>query len=75
MKATWIVVGVALIWAARYILACIFWPLTDCRRCKGQGKHFAWFGGKGWRLCGRCEGTGSRFRFGARAWTKLRGKP
>jgi hypothetical protein len=56
-----------------YVSSCIFWPYTSCGRCKGNGKHGAWWGG-GFRLCGRCSGSGRRLRTGRRIYNFIRSK-
>jgi hypothetical protein len=68
-----ILAGLALLWAAGYVAACAIWPFTNCRRCKGTGKHRS-PRGKAWRRCRRCKGTGTRIRGGRRVWTWLRNK-
>jgi hypothetical protein len=37
------------------------WPLTACWRCLGRGKFRA-PGGRSWRRCPRCGGSGERRR-------------
>lgn len=46
-----------------YITACAVWPFVSCRRCKGTGKLRS-PGGRAWRPCPRCEGSGRRVRVG-----------
>jgi hypothetical protein len=44
-----------------YISACITWPFKNCRRCEGNGKRPALFGGKAFRIC-------RRLRTGRKLW-------
>lgn len=67
-----ILAGVVLLLVAGYVLACAAWPFVNCRRCEGNGKRFAWWGAKAFRLCRRCHGTGRRPRIGRRAWNYVR---
>lgn len=55
---------------AWYVAVCAWWPLTNCRRCKGSGK-FRSPSGKAWRLCRTCKGTGTRIRPGRIVWDRL----
>ncbi|MER7001700.1 hypothetical protein ABT297_01410 [Dactylosporangium sp. NPDC000555] len=55
-----------------YALACWLWPFVPCRRCKGDGKRRALFGGKAFGICHRCDGTGRQLRPGRRALNYLR---
>lgn len=48
-----------------YLLASWVWPYTSCGRCDGAGK-FRSPGGKSFRRCPRCGGSGERLRWGAR---------
>lgn len=60
----------ALVVTACYILGCWVFPFTDCPACDGNGKHRS-PGGRTWRLCRRCEGTGHRLRLGRALWNRL----
>ena len=51
-----------------YVSACVTWPFKNCRRCEGNGKRPALFGGKAFRICRRCNGTGRRLRTGRKVW-------
>ena len=51
-----------------YVSACITWPFKNCRRCDGNGKRAALFGGRAFRICRRCNGTGRRLRIGRKVW-------
>jgi hypothetical protein len=51
-----------------YVSACVTWPFKNCRRCEGNGKRAALFGGKAFRICRRCNGTGRRLRTGRKVW-------
>lgn len=53
----------ALLAAAGYTAACIWWPFGTCRRCDGTGKHRSPTG-RYWRPCRRCDGSGRRVRIG-----------
>ncbi|WP_426505421.1 hypothetical protein ACPPVO_47205 [Dactylosporangium sp. McL0621] len=55
-----------------YALACWLWPFVPCRRCKGDGKRRALFGGRAFGICRRCDGTGRQLRPGRRALNYLR---
>ncbi|GAA0734622.1 hypothetical protein Drose_28930 [Dactylosporangium roseum] len=55
-----------------YLLACWLWPFVPCRRCKGDGKRRALFGGRAFGICRRCDGTGRQLRPGRRALNCLR---
>lgn len=72
MNATIVVVLIAAGWAVYYTSSCLFWPYANCRRCKGNGKARAMWGGKAFRRCGRCGGTGRRLRLGRRLFNLLR---
>lgn len=54
-----------------YIMACVVWPFSSCRKCGGAGRHRS-PSGRAWRYCNRCGGTGARLRAGRRAWNYLR---
>jgi hypothetical protein len=49
---------------AGYLLACVLWPFKACRVCGGRGQLYGFMGGI--RLCGACDATGLRLRFGRR---------
>lgn len=68
-----IAAGLALVWAAGYVVACAIWPFAACGRCKGTGKRRSPTG-KAWRRCGRCKGGGSRLRVGRHVWNYLHTK-
>lgn len=51
----------ALVLAAAYALFLLVHPQKPCRRCRGWGAQ-----GRRRKSCGRCGGTGYRFRLGAR---------
>lgn len=65
--------GLAAVWAGVYVVACAIWPFTNCRKCKGQGKHRS-PSGKAWRKCRKCKGSGTRIRGGRRVWNWLGNK-
>jgi hypothetical protein len=52
-----------------YAAQCLVWPFGNCRRCRGQGRHMAWWERKHWRDCRRCLGTGKRRRVGWRVFS------
>ncbi|TCO47982.1 hypothetical protein [Actinocrispum wychmicini] len=54
----------ALLVTACYLFTCVFWPFKACRVCRGHGQFYGLF--RGIRLCGACDGTGLRLRFGRR---------
>lgn len=49
--------------AAGYAISCLLWPITNCRRCDGAGRHRS-PNGKNWRACRKCKGSGGRIRTG-----------
>lgn len=54
-----------------YITACAVWPFTAHRPCHGTGKRRS-PGGKAWRPCRGCAGTGRRVRVGRRVYELFR---
>lgn len=46
-----------------YAAVCACWPYASCRSCDGEKVRAP--GGKAWRRCGRCKGSGERLRLGA----------
>ena len=50
-----------------YLVAAAVWPFTAHRRCNGTGK-LRGPGGKSWRGCRGCAGTGQKVRAGRRGW-------
>ena len=48
------------------------YPFTNCRRCKATGKRRSIFGGRGFALCSRCDGTGRQLRPGRHVLNYLR---
>jgi hypothetical protein len=54
----------ALLVTAGYLLTCVVWPFKACRVCRGRGQFYGFMGGI--RLCGACDATGIRLRFGRR---------
>ncbi len=74
-QAWLILIGVALLWAGCYALACWIWPFTACRKCGGAGRHKS-PSGKAWRKCRRCKGSATRIRTGRRIfdWLKVTSK-
>lgn len=67
----WIVGGLAALWLLAYPVACLIWPYGKCRSCGGSGRRHATFGGKGFRYCRRCKGSGARLRIGRRIFNHL----
>jgi len=59
--------------AAGYAVACAVWPLTAHRRCHGTGKLRS-PGGRAWRRCPTCRGSGAVIRLGRRVFESLRSK-
>lgn len=72
MMGALIVAVATLLWAVYYGLACLIWPFRECRKCQGVGKFRARWGGRGWRRCPRCKGSGERLRLGRRVWNYVR---
>jgi hypothetical protein len=59
---------VALLAAGAYGVGCWLWPYGPCPRCRGAGKHRAWWSQRAWRPCRKCKGSGQRLRTGRRAY-------
>jgi len=59
---------------AVYAAACVIYPLTAHGRCNGTGKLRS-PGGKAWRRCPGCKGTGTKPRLGARLLNTTRRRP
>jgi hypothetical protein len=70
VKGRLILLGLVLLVAAGYALACWWWPFTSCPRCKGTGRSKSPTG-KNWRKCRRCKGTATRVRLGRRVFNWL----
>lgn len=64
-------VALAALWAICYVIACVIWPFKPCTRCSGYGK-FPTPGGRSWRHCRHCQGTGAKLRAGRRIYNHLR---
>ncbi len=64
MTNGWVILA-ALVLLAGYALACAVWPFTAHGRCSGTGKLRS-PGGKAWRRCPGCRGTGTKLRIGRR---------
>jgi len=64
---------VVVVLAAGYVLAVAVWPLTRHGRCNGTGKLRS-PGGRAWRRCPGCGGTGTKIRLGRRVFEGLRSK-
>jgi hypothetical protein len=58
-----IVIGLVVLWYVVYRVSLYFHPFTMCRRCGGSGKITGFLG---WTraVCGKCNGSGLRPRFG-----------
>jgi hypothetical protein len=65
-----ILVVTVVVVTACYALGCAVFPFTNCRWCGGNGKRNS-LGGRHWRSCGRCQGTGRRPRAARAIWTAL----
>jgi hypothetical protein len=48
-----------------YLLTCLLWPFAACGAGGCQGGKIRSPGGRHWRPCGRCGGSGKRRRMGA----------
>ena len=67
------IVVILLVFLAGYVLACLLWPFAACRWCERGKKRSP--GGRAWRVCGHCGGTGARVRLGRRLWSAgIRGR-
>lgn len=53
-----------------YILACWADPFPKCSTCTGSGRRRI-RGGRAWRDCRRCRGTGHRLRLGRRIYNAV----
>jgi hypothetical protein len=53
-----------------YYVACMLWPFTHCRRCRGSGRRRSPFG-KNYGRCRRCKGRGERLRLGRKVINKI----
>lgn len=60
--AGWALVAVVVVTPIYYV-ACMLWPFTACRRCKGSGRRRS-PSGRNFGRCRRCKGRGERLRFG-----------
>ena len=60
----------ALLMTLGYLGSCVVWPFKACRTCQGHGQFQGFLGGI--RLCGACDGTGLRLRFGRRVINTVR---
>lgn len=51
-----------------YAVLCLFWPLVDCRKCKGSPKVRPWWrrSSRSFRRCRTCKGHGEYKRIGRR---------
>ena len=58
--------GALALGAVGYYYACKTWPYGPCVRCLGHPGRIMSPGGKHWRTCKRCRGSGRRTRLGAR---------
>ena len=58
------VVLVIVVLVLLYLAFCWRYPYTACGACRG-GRHFS-SGGRYWRKCRRCNGTGKKIRLGRR---------
>jgi len=62
---------VAVVLLAVYAAACAVWPFTSHGRCNGSGKLRS-PGGRAWRRCPGCRGTGTKLRVGRRLFNSTR---
>lgn len=62
-----LLVALVLVLGAAYLIACWRWPFTGHGRCSGTGKLRS-PGGRAWRKCPTCRGTGTKLRVGRRLW-------
>ncbi|GGT58145.1 hypothetical protein GCM10010177_13150 [Actinomadura citrea] len=60
----------AIIGTAVYLVSCFIWPFRPCSRCDGAGR-FRSPSGRAWRYCHRCSGKGAQLRAGRRILTYL----
>ena len=64
-----VLIVVALIYGAGYLVSLRIWPETKCGRCGGSGRN-AGSTSKRFGRCRRCAGTGRKPRAGARMLTR-----
>lgn len=71
--STLVVVGIATLAVALWLLRLRYWPYGPCRLCqrrhrgRGLGSSTA-----AWSHCRRCGGNGETLRIGARLWRRWR---
>lgn len=53
-----------------YWVACMLWPFTACRKCRGSGRRSS-PSGRNFGRCRRCKGRGERLRLGRRVVNRL----
>ena len=70
MDPIWYLVpgGLAAWWAGHVI-----WPYKRCPSCRGRARHDSPTA-VAWRVCRRCDGTGTVIRVGRLVFELLRGK-
>jgi hypothetical protein len=67
------VIVAVLIGLPLYVAYCLMRPTKACRRCGGWGSKPGRRPRSARRQCRRCDGTGKRFRMGARLAYAVRG--
>jgi DnaJ-class molecular chaperone len=70
-EGAWIIYLVAgVVVLVLYVGSIIFHPYTQCRTCKGRGKHAGMVWAYGRRNCHACGGKGWQRRLGARVMNR-----
>lgn len=66
------IIGATVLAALAYAGSCAIWPFGRCRRRRCSGGRIYRTGGKVFRDCRRCGGSGRRLRLGRRMWNAYR---
>ena len=61
-----ILIIIGIIAAAGYYISLRIHPLTKCKLCNGNGRHFGTMYAYAHRRCRKCGGSGRRDRLGVR---------
>ena len=61
-----VVIGVAAVLFAGYLIGCSIWPYGPCLSCIAHRGRSRGSTGRRWGRCKRCRGSGERIRWGHR---------
>jgi hypothetical protein len=61
-----VVIGVAAVLFAGYLIGCSIWPYGPCLACIARRGRSRGSTGRRWGRCKRCRGSGERIRWGYR---------